>query len=72
MTNINERSAAKIDVVVVLKEACRDLPHGGDLESRKHIAQRRLQNAKKGNITLGGLRTVANRALSELSSRRSA
>jgi hypothetical protein len=70
MTKIDERTAANMDVV--LEEVCNDLPHGGDHESRKHIAQRLMQSAKKGNVTLEGLRTVANRALSELSSRKSA
>ena len=70
MTKIDERTAANMDVV--LEEVCRDLPHGGDHESRKHIAQKLMQAAKKGHVTLEGLRTVARRALSELSSRKSA
>jgi hypothetical protein len=70
MTKIDERTAANMDVV--LEEVCSDLPHGGDHERRKHIAQSLMQSAKKGNVTLEGLRTVANRALSELSSRKSA
>jgi hypothetical protein len=56
----------------VLEEVCRDLPHGGDHESRKHVAQRLMQSAEKGNVTLEELRTVAHRALSELSNRKSA
>ena len=72
MTKINERTAANMDVV--LEEVCSDLPHGGDHESSKYIAERLMQSAKakKGNVTLEGLRTVANRALSELSNRKSA
>lgn len=70
MSKIDERTAANMDVV--LEEVCRELPHGGDHERRKHIAQKLLQGVKKGNITLDGLRNVANRALSELSNRRSA
>jgi hypothetical protein len=70
MTKIDQRTAANMDVV--LEEACRGLPHGGDHATRKRIAQRLMQSAKKGNLTLDGLRTVANRALSELSSRKSA
>jgi len=70
MTKIDERTAANMDVVQ--EEVCSALPHGGDHESRKHIAQRLMQSAKKGNVTLEGLRTVANRALSELSNRKSA
>jgi hypothetical protein len=70
MTKIDQRTAANMDVV--LEEVCSDLPHGGDHESRKHIAQSLMQAAKRGNVTLVGLRTVANRALSELSNRKSA
>jgi hypothetical protein len=70
MTKIDQRTAANMDVI--LDEVCNDLPHGGDHESRKHIAQRLLQSAKKGNVTLEGLRTVANHALAELSKRKSA
>jgi hypothetical protein len=44
---------------VVLEQICQGLPHGGDHESRKRIAQRLMQSAKKGNITLEGLRAVA-------------
>jgi hypothetical protein len=70
MTKIDERTTANMEVA--LEEICRNLPHGGDHERRKHIAQRLMQAANKGNVTLDGLRTVANRALSDLSSRRSA
>ena len=67
---IDERTTANMDVV--LEEVCIDLPHGGDHESRKHIARRLIQTAKKDNVTLDGLRNVAYRALSELSRRKSA
>jgi len=70
MAQIDERTTANMDVV--LEEVCRGLPHGGDHQRRKHIAQKLLQSAKKGNITLEGLRSVASRALSELSERKSA
>jgi hypothetical protein len=70
MTKIDERTAANMDVA--LEEVCRHLPHGGDHETRKHIAQRLIQAAKKGHLTLEELRAVAGRALSELSSRKSA
>jgi hypothetical protein len=50
MSKIDERTAANMDVV--LEQICQGLPHGGDHESRKHIAQRLMQSAKKGNITL--------------------
>jgi hypothetical protein len=70
MTKIGQRTAANMDVV--LEEACSDLPHGGDHESRKHIAQSLMQAAENGNVTLDELRTAAKCALSELSSRKSA
>jgi hypothetical protein len=70
MTNIGERTRANMDVV--LEEACRGLPHGGDHESRKHVAKKLMQSVKKGNLTLEGLRSVANHALAELSRRKSA
>jgi hypothetical protein len=70
MRKIDERTVANMEVV--LEQVCRSLSHGGDHESRKHIAKRLMQSAKKGNVTLEGLRAVANRALSELSSPKSA
>jgi hypothetical protein len=70
MTKIDERTSANLDVV--LEEACRDLPHGGDHESRKYVAKKLVQSVRKGNASLEGLRTVASRALSELFSRKSA
>ena len=70
MTRIEERTAANLDVV--LEEVCRALPHGGDHESRKHVAKKLMQSVKKGNVTLEGLRPVASRALAELSRRKSA
>jgi hypothetical protein len=70
MTKIDERVAANMDVV--LEEACRDLPHGGNHEIRKRVAKKLMQSAKKGNGTLEGLRPVASRALSESSPHKSA
>jgi hypothetical protein len=70
MTKVDERTSANMDVV--LEETCRDLPNGGDHESRKYVAKRLMQSVKKGNVTLEGLRSVASRALSELSRRKSA
>jgi hypothetical protein len=70
MTKIDERTIANMDVV--LEETCRGLPHGGDHESRKHVAKKLMQSARKGDGTLEALRAVAGRAISELSSRKSA
>jgi hypothetical protein len=57
---------------VVLEEVCRELPVGGDHETRKHIAKKLLNAAKKGNATLDGLRSVAQAAMRALSLRKSA
>lgn len=70
MTKINERLTANMDAV--LEEVFRVLPHGGDHETRKHIAKKLIQGAKKGNTSLDGLRSVARMALQELSQSRSA
>jgi hypothetical protein len=70
MTKIDERVAANMDVV--LEEVCRVLPHGGDHETRKYVAKKLIQGAKKGNTTLDGLRNAARMAMQELSRRKSA
>jgi hypothetical protein len=53
---------------IVLEEACRIFPHGGDHERRRYIAQKLKLSARKGNTTLGGLRAVAHSALKEITS----
>lgn len=70
MTKIDERTTAKMEAV--LEEVCRGLPHGGDHQTRKHIAKRIMQAAKKGNVTLDGLRGAARTALEELTPRKTA
>jgi hypothetical protein len=70
MTKFDERTAANLDVV--LENTCRGLPNGGDHETRKYIARKLVRAARKGDTTLGGLETVARRALQELSQRKSA
>jgi len=70
MTKPDERAAANMEVV--LEEVCKELPNGGDHETRKHIAKRLLTAVKRGNGTLDGLRTVARAAMAALSSRKSA
>lgn len=69
MAKIDERTAANMDVV--LEEVFKGSPHGGDHERRKHVAQKLMQSAKKGNGTLEELRAVARSALQHLSSRKS-
>jgi hypothetical protein len=70
MTGIDERTSANMDVA--LEEVFAGVPHGGDHESRKHVAKKLIQSAKKGNVTLDGLRAVARDASQQLVTRRSA
>jgi hypothetical protein len=70
MTGIDERTTANMDVA--LEEVFAGVPHGGDHESRKHVAKKLIQSAKKGNVTLDGLRAVARNASQQLLIRRSA
>ena len=64
MKKLSERTKANMDVV--LEETCRQLPHGGDHDSRKFIAERLIKAAQEGHSTLGELGIVARRALAEL------
>lgn len=68
MANLDERTKANLDVV--LEDVCRDLPHGGDHQLRKKVAQKLLQAARKGNTTLSGLSAVARNALAEAAKQR--
>ncbi|UFW48554.1 hypothetical protein BaraCB756_40965 [Bradyrhizobium arachidis] len=52
----------KTNMEVVLEETCRELPHGGDHESRRVIAEQLLLAAEAGQGSLGELRGVALRA----------
>jgi len=52
-----------------LEEGCREFPHGGDHALRKKIALRLLQSARKGNISITGLSTVAQTAMAEATKR---
>ncbi len=70
MIGIDERTTANMDVA--LDEVFGGVPHGGDHESRKHVARKLIQNAKKGNVTLNGLRAVARDASQQVLTRRSA
>ena len=64
MTELSERTRANMDVV--LEETCRQLPHGGDHDSRRFIAERLIEAAQSCHSTLGELGIVARRALAEL------
>jgi hypothetical protein len=62
----DQRTAANLDVA--LENACRSLPNGGgDHETRKYVANKLVQAARKGNTGLGALENVARRALHDLS-----
>jgi hypothetical protein len=63
MKTLDNRTMASLDVA--LEEACRSLPHGGDHEIRREIAQKLLDCAVQGNKTLSGLTEVARVALAE-------
>ena len=63
MNQLSDRTMANLDVV--LEETCRALPHGGDHELRKKIAQKLLESAEAGNETLAGLTDIARLALAE-------
>jgi len=60
----DERALANMDVV--LDEICRELPHGGDHESRKFIAEQLMNAARDGKTNLGDLTYVGRRALVQL------
>jgi hypothetical protein len=64
MPRVDDRTFANIEVV--LNDAFRAYPNGGDHERRKHVAQKLLQSAECGNTTLGGLSAVAKSALNEV------
>jgi hypothetical protein len=70
MKKLDERTMANLDVV--LEEACRNLPHGGDHAFRKRIAQRLLSTARSGKATLGRLSAVARDMVSGAHDRESA
>ena len=63
MKQVDDRTRTNLEVA--LEETCRSLPHGGDHQLRKWIAQKLLHSAFKGNTTLGGLADVARAALAE-------
>jgi hypothetical protein len=57
---------------LILEEACRTLPNGGDHAFRKKIAQELLNSARKGNTSPDGLAAVARRTIEKNSSRKTA
>ncbi|NOJ47576.1 hypothetical protein [Bradyrhizobium archetypum] len=70
MAKLDQRTIANMNFV--LEETCRVFPHGGDHEHRRFIARQLKLSASKGNVTLSGLRTVADSALKELTKQKTA
>jgi hypothetical protein len=65
---LDERTLANMEVA--LDAVFRTYPHGGDHESRKHVARKLMHSARKGNTTLGGLTSVAKSALQKIAMRK--
>ena len=65
---LDERVMANIEVA--LDDAFRAHPHGGDHASRKHVARKLMQSARKGITTLGRLTSIAKSALQEITARK--
>lgn len=63
----DERLQANIEVV--LDEICSELPHGGDHESRKFVAEQLMQAARGGKTSLSELTYAGRRALVHLQNR---
>jgi len=68
MANVDRRTAAKMEMV--LEEVFGGVLHGGDHESRKHVAARLIESAMEGNVTLDHLRAVGGAAFQQLSARK--
>jgi hypothetical protein len=68
MDEFDDRTRANMDVV--LEEICREMPHGGDHESRRFVAERLIECAREGRTSLAELNSVARRALLELVNRK--
>jgi hypothetical protein len=68
MAKVERRTAANMEVV--LEEVFAGVPHGGDHESRKYVAEKLIESAEKGNVSLTGLRAVGRDAFQQLAGRR--
>jgi hypothetical protein len=65
---LDERAMANMEVA--LDDVFRGHPHGGDHASRKHVARKLMQSARKGITTLGRLTSIAKSALQEIAARK--
>jgi hypothetical protein len=66
---IDRRTTANLEVA--LERVCRELPGGGDHETRKRVAEKLLRAAESGHKNLGELEAVGRKAL-RVASRKSA
>jgi hypothetical protein len=62
---MNDISHVLANMEVVLEEHCKRLPHGGDHEYRKFIAEKLRQCVASGRHTLRDLHDAARRAEDE-------
>ena len=69
MTNFDRRTTANLEEA--LERVCRELPGGGDHETRKRVAEKLLRAAESGRKNLGELEAVGRKAL-RVASRKSA
>ena len=65
LVKVDRRTTSYMEVA--LEEAFEGVPHGGDHKSRKHVAKKLIESAKKGNVSLEGLRAVGREAFQQLS-----
>jgi len=66
MTKLDPRATANMGIA--LENVCRSLPNsGGDHETRKYVAKKLIQAARRGNTGLAALEDVARHALDDLS-----
>jgi len=63
---VDRRTTANMEVV--LDEVFEGVLHGGDHESRKYVANKLMRSAKKGNVTLDGLRVIGRGAFQQINS----
>ncbi|TWB89953.1 hypothetical protein FBZ93_11567 [Bradyrhizobium macuxiense] len=68
MNELDEALRARLDAV--LDQVCGRLVNGGDHDTRKYIAEKLVEAARKGTVHLDELSVVARRALLERSNRR--
>jgi hypothetical protein len=58
--HLSSREKAKLEAV--LNRTCRSMPHGGDHDLRKQVAQKLFESALKGQSTRHELRCIARAA----------